>query len=147
MPRCMLECVARHWHVDLHCLWNIPNLSTCIIKAMEQIKVIARVKIHNGKLAEFKQWASDAITIVRAKDPGTSEYDYYFNADETECVIRETYEDSNAAMAHLGNVGDLLAIGAELGDITIEVYGNPSEELANAAADMNPAVYTFFKGM
>ena len=114
---------------------------------MEQIKVIARVKIHYGKLAEFKQWASDAIAIVRAKDAGTSEYDWYFNADETECVVKETYEDSNAVMAHLGNVGELLAKGAEFGDMTLEVYGNPSEELANATADMNPAVYTFFKGL
>ena len=147
MPRCLRKRVARHWHVHLHCLMNIPNLSTYITKAMEQIKVIARVKIHNGKLEEFKQWASDAIEVVRAKDPGTSEYDWYFNADETECVVRETYEDSNAVMAHLGNVGDLLAKGAELGDMTLEVYGNPSEELANAAAAMNPAVYAFYRGL
>ncbi len=114
---------------------------------MEELKVIARFKIHDGKLEEFKNWASTCKEAVQQKDPGTLEYDWYFNNSQTECVVRETYSDSNAVMAHMGNLGELLAQGTELADLSLEIYGDPSEELSNAAAGLNPAVYSYFQGL
>ena len=114
---------------------------------MEQITVIARFNINAGKENEFKQWAHDLIAIVQAKDPGTFQYDWFFNADHTECVVHETYEDSNAAMAHMVNTGDLLGKGADLGTLTLELYGSPSAELAGALAPFNAPTYAFHKGL
>ena len=46
---------------------------------MEEIKVIARFKIYDGKLEEFKNWVTDCVESVRQKDLGTLKYDWYFN--------------------------------------------------------------------
>jgi len=70
-----------------------------------------------------------------------------FSQDEKECVVRENYSDSNAVMSHMGNLGDLLGKILEVSDIDLEVFGNPSEELANAAAALHPKIYSFYKSM
>ena len=114
---------------------------------MKQIRVIARFNINAGKEKEFKQWAHDLIAIVQAKDPGTFQYDWFFNTDDTECVVHETYEDSNAVMAHMANTGDLLGKGAEMAAFTLELYGAPSAELAGALAPFSPPTYAFHKGL
>ena len=104
-------------------------------------------KIHEGKLDAFKGWAQKCIQNVKEKDTETLEYDWYFIDADLACVVRETYANSNAVLAHMENLGDLLAQGAEMSDLSLEVYGNPSEELAAAAAWFQPAVYTFFQGI
>jgi len=38
---------------------------------MDEIKGIARVKIHPGKLDEWKRLTEQAMEIVRARDPAT----------------------------------------------------------------------------
>jgi quinol monooxygenase YgiN len=64
---------------------------------------IARFRIHDGKLEEFKRLSAEAMEIVKTKDTGTLRYDTYFNADESECVILEIYRDSQVAMEHAGS--------------------------------------------
>jgi len=70
---------------------------------------IARFKIHEGKLEEFKRLSAQAMEIVKTKDTGTLRYDTYFNDDESECVILEFYRDSLAAMEHAEHLADLSA--------------------------------------
>jgi hypothetical protein len=41
---------------------------------MSEILVIARLKIHDGKLEEFKRVAKKCMQSVRAKDSGTLQY-------------------------------------------------------------------------
>ena len=112
---------------------------------MEAIHLIARFKIHDGKLDEFKDLAQKCIVATR-KEEGNMQYDYYFNPDESECVILEKYKNSDAVLAHMGNLGELLGQLLATSDFVPEVYGNPSETLVNAAASLNPLVYTYFKG-
>ena len=38
---------------------------------MDEIKGIARVKVHPGKLDEWKRLTEQAMEIVRTRDPGT----------------------------------------------------------------------------
>ncbi|MCY7351840.1 MAG: hypothetical protein LH606_14440, partial [Cytophagaceae bacterium] len=64
-----------------------------------------------------------------------------------ECVLRETYPDSNALLAHLGNIGELFGKLVALGDFSAEVYGQPSEELLQATSGLNIKVYTFYQGI
>ncbi len=35
---------------------------------------------------------------VREEDNGTLQYDWFFNEDHTECVVRERYRDSEAIL-------------------------------------------------
>jgi quinol monooxygenase YgiN len=110
---------------------------------------IARFKIHEGKLDEFLRLSAEAEGIVRAKDPGTLQYDTFLNEDRTECVIIERYRDSEAAMAHAANLADLSAKVLDM--VTVvhgEVLGEPSPELrANLAGMDVPQLFRPYRSM
>ena len=114
---------------------------------METIQVTAVFpKIPGENLAKFKELAAEAMTPT-AEDPGVLQYDWFFNADETRCVVRETYKNSEAVMTHLGMVGQMIAPLVEAGGgIEVELFGTPSEELVEALAMLEPAYYTYFLG-
>ena len=114
---------------------------------MKEIQVTARLKIHKGKFEEFKEWAKDCLTSTKEKDTGTLQYDWFLNTDQTECVVRETYADSNAVLSHVGYLGEIFGRVQEIGDLFIEVYGNPSEELIAATAELDIVTYSFFQGL
>ena len=63
---------------------------------MDILEVTAWLKIHEGKLAEFKNVVAQVRETVKAKDPGTLRYDIYYNEDETVCAVKEKYKDSAA---------------------------------------------------
>jgi hypothetical protein len=87
------------------------------------------------------------VPAVKANEKGALQYDWFLNPGETECVVRETYTDSDAVLAHLGNVGELLGQLLSMADFEGEVYGNMSEELKQALAGMNVKVYSFYQGL
>jgi len=53
---------------------------------MDEIKGIARVKFHPGKIKEWKRLTEEAMEIVRTRDSGTLQYEIFFNEDETEAT-------------------------------------------------------------
>jgi len=110
---------------------------------MSELLGIARFRIHEGKLDEFKRLSAEAMEIVRTKDSGTLGYDTYFNGDESECVIVERYRDSEAAMEHAEHVGEISKeVLAIVSVVHGEVLGEPSEELrANLAAGEVPQLF------
>ena len=114
---------------------------------MDAIQVTARLTIHQGKLEEFRQLAAQCMRSVRERDPGTLQYDWFFDDTHTECVVRETYKDSGAVLEHIANLGATL--GAILGvcDMALEVYGSPSAELVEGAAGLAPKIYSPFQSI
>ena len=99
-----------------------------------------------ANLAEFKEIAGRAMELTRG-EPAALQYDWFLSGDETKCVVRETYADSDAILAHMANLGELLAQLAELGGgLEVEAFGDPSPELLAAAAALEPTVYRFFQG-
>jgi quinol monooxygenase YgiN len=69
--------------------------------AVSELQGIARFKIHEGKLDEFKRLSAQAMEIVRTKETGTPQDEIYFNDDQSECMVLERYRDSEAAIEHL----------------------------------------------
>ena len=114
---------------------------------MTQIQVTARFTIHPGGYERFVAIADEMIAIVGAQDTGTLQYDWFFSASGDECVVRETYVDSEAVLEHIAHVGDRLGAMLEVADLELEVYGDPSPELAEAAAALAPSVYSFHGGL
>jgi quinol monooxygenase YgiN len=110
---------------------------------------IARFKIREGKLEEFKRLSAQSMEIVRTKDTGTLQYDIYFNDDQSECVVLERYRDSEAAIEHAENLGDLMeAILATVSVVHGEVLGEPSAELrAKLAGSEVPRLFTPYQPM
>jgi quinol monooxygenase YgiN len=61
---------------------------------MSELQSVARLKIHDGKLEEFKRLAAKCAELVRTKHTGTLQYESYLNSDNTECLTFERYRDS-----------------------------------------------------
>jgi quinol monooxygenase YgiN len=116
---------------------------------MSELIGIARFKIHEGKLDEFKRLSAQAMEIVRTKDTGTLQYDTYFNDDRSECVVIERYRDSEAAIEHAANLADVSeAVLATVSVVHGEVLGEPSAELREKlAASEVPQLFTPYESM
>jgi quinol monooxygenase YgiN len=96
---------------------------------MSELQSVARLKIHDGKLDEFKRLAAKCAELVRTKDTGTLQYEQYINSDNTECLVIERYRDSQALMDHLNNVGDAMAAILKTCSASGEICGTPSPKL------------------
>ena len=110
---------------------------------------IARFRFHEGKLEEFKRLSAQALELVRANEPGTLQYDVFFNDDQSECMVIERYTDSEAAMAHAANLGDLFeAVFATVSIVHGELLGDASPELRkNLAGSEVPVLFTPYQRM
>ena len=98
-------------------------------KKSNELLGIARFKIHEGKLEEFKRLSAECIEIARAKDSGTLQYDVYINEDKLEAVVIERYKDSEALVQHLANNRDVAKEIFLTGSISGELLGEPNAEL------------------
>ena len=102
-----------------------------LTKNISNLQVSAKMEIRQGMLEGFKQRANECVRRVKERDPGTIQYDWFISSDNTECEIRETYENSEAFLAHLSNLGNSLQILYEkfASDHSVAIYGDPSSEL------------------
>jgi len=114
---------------------------------MRPIKVTAKFKIKDGNLEAFKAIIPEMIREVMDHDPGTLVYEWYLNEDLMECVVWEVYKDSDAIMAHTGNVGAYLDQLLNMSNASLEIYGSPSRELLDVTEGLNIRVYPFIDGM
>jgi len=114
---------------------------------MKKITAIALFKIHPGKLDEFKKLAPELIKAVKRNETGAIMYDWFLNEDTMECTVLETYADSQAVMAHVGNTGPLLQQLDEISDLSLQVFGNPDPQLGKMIQDMGARHYPFFSGL
>ena len=99
---------------------------------MNEIQGIARLKIHDGKLEEFKRAASQCMQVVRTKDTGTLRYELYFNEDQTECLVLERYRDVQALLQHQNNIGGLMGTLLETCTGSGDACGKATPELIKA---------------
>lgn len=109
---------------------------------MGKIGVNVAIRIHSGKLEALKSVANRCVARVHEKDAGTSQYDWYLSSDRKICVVRETYDSSDALLAHLENLGPLFRDLAEVGELQIAVFGEPTDELLAAITEMQPSLYS-----
>jgi quinol monooxygenase YgiN len=110
----------------------------------DELLGIARFKIKEGKLDQYKRLCEEALELVRANEPGTLQYDIYFNDDESECMVIEKYKDSEAAMQHAKNLAHIFeGVLSIVSVVHGEVLGNANPELkANLANSDVPVLFT-----
>lgn len=100
--------------------------------ATNEIQSIGRLRIHDGKLEEYKRLAAEALESVRTRDSGTLQYDLFFNEDQSEVIFLERYRDSEALLEHVANLGDLMEKILATASGSGEILGTPSPELKKA---------------
>ena len=96
-------------------------------------------KIHPGKRDAIKALLPRCVAKT-ATEKAMLFYEFSMNGDELFC--REAYENADGVLAHLENIGALLAEAMKIADLTrIEVHG-PAEEiekLKKPLAHLSPA--------
>jgi quinol monooxygenase YgiN len=112
-----------------------------------ELQGIVRFKFHEGKVEEFKRLSAQCMEIVRAKDPGTLQYDTYFNDDQSECIVLERFTDSEALIEHSANLSHLMDAIVATGSVSGELLGEPSAELRAKLADSPVGLFTPFLSM
>jgi quinol monooxygenase YgiN len=108
---------------------------------------IARFKFHEGKLEEFKRLSAQCMEIVRTKDTGTLQYEVYINDDQSEGIVLERYENSEALMQHTANLGHLMEAILATGSISGDLLGEPSADLRAQLAGSPVRLFTSFQSM
>jgi quinol monooxygenase YgiN len=114
---------------------------------VSELHGIARFKIHEGKLEEFKRLSAQCMEIVRTTDTGTLQYDIYFNHDQSEAIVHERYKDSEALIEHSAHLGDLMEAVLATGSVTGELLGEPSADLRAKTADSPVRLFTPYLSM
>jgi quinol monooxygenase YgiN len=100
-----------------------------------ELQSIVRFRFHEGQLEEFKRLSAICLEIVRSKDPGTLQYDTFFNEDESEAIVLERFRDLASLLEHGQNIGDdLMAQIVATGECHGELLGDVPEDIrANLA--------------
>lgn len=131
------------------CKWfytiNFYTFERPKIVILKRIHVIARFKIHDGQLSDFKKLVEECLTVTK-NETGVELYDWFID-ESNQCTVIETYKDSDAVFAHLANVGGLLAKLMEISDFSGEVFGNVSPALEKALLEMQVKPVPFFQGL
>jgi quinol monooxygenase YgiN len=99
-------------------------------------------KVHPGRLETFKASLPAFIEKTATEDRNLF-YGFSINGDEIFC--REGYMDAEGVIAHLDNVGGLLAEALKISDlIRLEVHGPTQQldKLKGPLAHLNPAWFT-----
>jgi quinol monooxygenase YgiN len=106
--------------------------------AATELQAIVRFRFHDGNVEEFKRLSVQCMEIVRAQDTGTLQYDTFFNADETECIVIERFRDSDALIQHGANLAHLMDAIIATGSVSGELLGNLSDELRSRFSSDGP---------
>jgi quinol monooxygenase YgiN len=96
-------------------------------------------KVHPGKLDAARALLPRFVEQTRS-EPGCLYYGFTLDGDTVFC--REAYRDAEAALAHLQNVGTLLAEMLQHSELVrLELHGPAAEleKLAVPLADLKPA--------
>ena len=115
----------------------------------EKIYFRAEFIISKGNLEEYKKLIQELCKVVEDNEPHTLEYQFYFNDDETKCVVYETYANSEAAILHNNGIASktILPKIVEISQINrFEVYGNPNEKLQKVLSSFNAQNFNAFTG-
>ena len=102
------------------------------------VTILPYLKVRPGKMQEFKALC-ERFVEKSSTESGCLYYGFSFNGDIAFC--REGYKNGEAALAHLDNVGALLAEMQKLIDmVRFEVHGPESElaKLRGPLADFKP---------
>ena len=114
---------------------------------MSEIQAVARLRIYDGKLEEFKRLAAKCMESVRARDSGTLQYDWFFNDDHSECVVYERYRDSDALIEHGANLGETMDALLRTCSISGDIFGTPSAALMKTLEGVDVRIYSPYQSI
>ncbi len=102
--------------------------------------------VNNGQLDALKT-VSKKFCELTAQEEGVVAYEWSLSSDTGVLHVHERYVDSDAALAHLGNVGPHLdELFALVAPREIICYGNASDAFRDAVRDFPMTYMDMFNG-
>src|SRR5215471_6858660 len=118
---------------------------------MNNLEVIARVKIRPGQLEGFKSQAAEILRATREQDTHTLRCDWFLNQDGTECEVHELFPSEQGLIEHKMNTmaATVVLFQDYAFDHHASIYGQVSQDFIDlVTARMGPpAVFTFTQGL
>jgi quinol monooxygenase YgiN len=118
---------------------------------MNNLEVIARMKIRPGQLEGFKSQAAEILRATREQDTHTLRCDWFINEDGTECEVHELFPNEQGLIEHKMNT--MAATVVLFRDFAFDhhaaIYGEVSQGFIDlVTARMGPpAVFAFTQGL
>ena len=113
----------------------------------DYIRATAEHTIVEGRINEFRKLATDIVDRVEATEPNTLSYEWFLSSDESKCYVVQIYKDSEAGLAHLRNLADLLGRLHEVAPLTgLWIYGSPSNELRQVLEPVGAKIFQHWNG-
>lgn len=104
-------------------------------------------EIRAGQVEEFQTLMREMVAATRDNEPGTLAYEWHTNPEMTACSLYERYEDSAAAMIHLGNFGPFAKrFRSVMRRTRLTILGSPGQDVLEALASADPTVLTIADG-
>ena len=72
--------------------------------ASASIHWLLELELHPERVADFKVLMGEMVALAETQ-PSTLVYEWYFNEDNSRCIINERYRDSTALIDHLAASG------------------------------------------
>jgi hypothetical protein len=104
-------------------------------------------EVQEGKLAAFKALGPQFVAKTKT-EPGCRHYAFSFSGSAAHC--REGYDNAEALLAHLQNVGELLGEALKIAKIVrLEVHAPAAEieKLRGPMASLNPQFFELEEGI
>ncbi|MEV6271907.1 hypothetical protein AB0L64_32390 [Kribbella sp. NPDC051936] len=119
--------------------------------AQAHLEVHAQLKLRPGELEGFKAQAAELLRLTRELDTHTIRYDWFVNADGTECEVHEAYQSGEGLIEHNAHVMAARAVLFEkyAYDHRMTAFGEVSDELKQLGKKHagGLAVYSFVLGL
>jgi quinol monooxygenase YgiN len=118
---------------------------------MDNLEVIARLKIRPGQLEGFKSQAAEILRATREKDTHTLRCDWFINEDGTACEVHELFPGEQGLIEHKMNT--MAATAVLFRDYAFDhhasIYGDVSQDFIDLVTERMgpPAVFAFTQGL
>ena len=118
---------------------------------MNNLEVIARLKIRPGQLEGFTSQAGEILRVTREQDTHTLRCDWFLNEDGTDCEVHELFPNEQGLIEHKMNT--MAATAVLFRDYAFDhhssIYGEVSQSFIDlVTARMGPpAVFAFSQGL
>ena len=107
---------------------------------------ILRADIGDGNLEAVKDIANTFIDLTKT-EVGSLAYEWSTTPDGKQLHVYERFASSDAALAHLGNVGAHIPMLFELTELkAVDCYGSASDEFKEAVKDLPMTYHNTFAG-
>ena len=118
---------------------------------MDNLEVIARLKIRPGQPEGFTSQAAEILRITREQDKHTLRCDWFINEDGTQCEVHELFPNEQGLIEHKMNTME--ATKALFRDYAFDhhasIYGDVSQDFIDLVTQRMgpPAVFAFTQGL